>query len=358
MIINLHKQMFTCTEFVLAEDKCFKVSAFKYSTGVEALKVENNIGYYIILPYQGQQIWRASFMGEDLVMKTTFSEPVSGKTYLETYGGFLLHCGINSFGVPEEGYPQHGEIPNADYDTAYVKIDEDDKGKYVAVGGTFEFNKSFVKRYQFRPECKLYEGATLLKIDIELENMRNTAMEYMYLCHINFHPIDGAELVYTAKYDSEHIKVFKTDRKPQDADGIKLYEYMENIEKDPKIHHKVGAEGQYYSPEMCLGIKYGCDANGRAHTMQYTDNGAFYVSHPTDVLPMGIRWISRTGIEDSMGMVLPATGEHLGYTYAKNNGQIKMLEPFGVLKYTLEAGYLPKDKADDMKAKIEKINNN
>ena len=90
--------------------------------------------------------------------------------------------------------------------------------------------------------------------------------------------------------------------------------------------------------------------------MQYTDNGAFYVSHPTDVLPMGIRWISRTGIEDSMGMVLPATGEHLGYTYAKNNGQIKMLEPFGVLKYTLEAGYLPKEQADDMKAKIEKIN--
>ncbi len=356
MIININKQMFTNKEFVLLEDKSFKISAFKYSTGVEALKAENDKGYFIILPYQGQQIWRASFMGEDLVMKTTFDEPVPNKTYLETYGGFLLHCGINSFGAPEEGYPQHGEIPNADYDSAYIKIDEDENGKYIAVGGTLEYNKSFVKRYVFHPECKLYENSTLLNIDIELENKRNTPMEYMYLCHINFHPIDGAELIYSAKYDSEHIKVYKPQEKPLDRDGIKLYEYMEKIEENPVIHHKVGAEGQFYSPEMCLGIKYNADEAGRAHTMQYTDNGAFYVSHPVDVLPMAIRWISRTGVEDSMGMVLPATGEHLGYTYAKQNGQTKFLEPYGVLKYTIQAGYLDKANADCMKEKIEKIN--
>ena len=45
--------------------------------------------------------------------------------------------------------------------------------------------------------------------------------------------------------------------------------------------------------------------------MQYNDEGACYVSHPMDYLPYAIRWISRTGDEDSMGMVLPATCEHL-----------------------------------------------
>jgi hypothetical protein len=58
--------------------------AFKYSTGVCAVRVENNRGYYIILPFQGQQIWRAFFDGHDLVMKTKFSEPVPTMEYLQT----------------------------------------------------------------------------------------------------------------------------------------------------------------------------------------------------------------------------------------------------------------------------------
>ena len=181
-------------------------------------------------------------------------------------------------------------------------------------------------------------------------------MEYMYLCHINFRPTDGARLIYSADYDKEHIKVFKqiADNVPkQQAEQLRAY--MDAVQENPELHHAVGAPGQIYDPEICFAINYKGDAQGRAYTLQYAEDGACYVSHPTDMLPVGIRWIARTGDEDSMGMVLPATGEHLGYQNAKRSGQVKILPPKGRIRFLIEAGYLEKERADEVKNKIEEI---
>ena len=101
MRIHLKKEFFAEKEFVFLEHGKMKVTFFRYSTGIEAIKVENSKGYFIILPFQGQQIWRAGFLGHELTMKTKFEEPVPTLEYLKTYGGFLLHCGISAFGVPQ-----------------------------------------------------------------------------------------------------------------------------------------------------------------------------------------------------------------------------------------------------------------
>lgn len=358
MKLNLKRYMFSECEHQLLEYGNIKVTAFKYSTGVEALRIENEKGYYIILPFQGQQVWRARFCGHDLVMKSTFDEPVETDIYLRTYGGFLLHCGINAMGVPskDDDHLQHGEIPNAIYNNAYIECDTDEGGNYITVGGSYEFNRSFVKRYVFSPSCKLYENGSMFRVTVELENKRHTPMEYMYLCHINFRPVDGAKLIYSAPCDKEHFKVY-----PSGAEGLeeprrtKMLEYVEKLRNDPTEHLYVGKEGQMYDPELCFGIDYVGDEDNRAHTMQYTDDGAYYVSHPVDYLPKAIRWIARTPHEDSMGMVLPATSEHFGYNYAKENGQIKVLEGNEKISFYLDVGYLEKEKADEIKAKIEKI---
>lgn len=360
MRINITKNMFSDSEINLLEYNTMNVVAFRYGTGVEALKVTNENGYFIILPFQGQQIWRAHFCGKDLHMKTTFDEPVPTKEYLETYGGFLLHCGINAFGVPGEKdtHPQHGEIPNACYNQAFIDCSSDENGDYISVGGNLTYNKSFVKSYRFSPVCKLYSDGTVLNISAEIENLRSYPMEYMYLCHINFRPTDGAELVYSAPYDSKHIKVYDNN-----GDGIEeprrtqLLDYIDLLKENPSLMNTVGAPEQIYDPEICFRIKYCCDESGRAYTMQYMNDGAFYVSHPTDVLPDAIRWISRTSHEDSMGMVLPCTAEHLGYTHAKENGQIKMLPPNGKISFTIEAGYIDAKQAEKVKKKIENITN-
>lgn len=287
-------------------------------------------------------------------MKTKFEEPKPTKEYLETYGGFLLHCGIGAFGVPQENdnHPLHGEIPNAIYQKAYVKCDDD----FIAVGGHLTYDASLKQSYTFSPECRLYKGETFLKVSVEIENRRNAPMEYMYLCHINFRPIDGVELIYSANYDKEHIKVFR-----RIADGIPekqkeaLLAYMDAVQMHPELHHKIGGAEQLYDPEICFAVKYKTDKNGRAYTLQMMEDGAYYVSHPADILPTGIRWIARTSDEDALGMVLPATGEHLGYENAKKRGEIKVLPPMGKISFSLEAGYLNKERAEDVRKKIEII---
>ena len=348
MRFNLKKEMFSDREFTLIENNGMKATAFKYSTGVEALKIENSRGYFIILPYQGQQIWRAHFLGKDLHMKTMMDEPQPSKVYLQTYGGFLLHCGIAAFGVPskDDKHVQHGEIPNADYQSAYLECGED----YMAVGGKLDYDESFVRNYSFCPECRLYENDSVLKINIDLVNRRSNPMEYMYLCHINFRPFDGARIISTAKYDSENFTVYKSE-------GSKaLTDYMDAVEKNPAIMDTVGGEGQCYDPEICFGLRYNTDEYNRAYSLQYREDGACYVSHPADALPYGIRWISRTENEDAIGIVLPATGEHLGYENAKAKGQIKLLGANETLNFYMEEGWLDKNDADKVKAKIEKIN--
>ncbi len=349
MKLNLQKSFFADRENKLLEFGEFEISAFRYSSGVEALSVKNSKCSFIFLPFLGQQIWHYCVDGRELSMQTNIKEPLVPKQYLENYGGFLYHCGIISMGAPDESHPQHGEIPNAEYKSAYIECGEDEGGKYIALGGELVHETAFVRGYRFRPCTKLYEGSAVFKINIEIENTRAYPLEYMYLCHINFRPLDGAKLITSAKYDAEHITIYNT------VDSPALLDYIARLEKDLTIMDKIGAEGQVYDPELCFGIKYESDENMRAYTMQYTDSGACFVSHPVDYLPYSIRWISRTKSEQAMGMVLPATGEHLGYENAKAKGQLKIVEPNGKISFTMEAGYIEKDAADAVKEKIAQL---
>lgn len=349
MKLNLQKNFFSETKKELISYGNFKIMAFRYASGVEALEVENEKCSFIFTPFKGQQIWHFKVNGEEISMQTTVNEPTDSSVYLKNYGGFLYHCGIISFGAPDAEHPHHGEIPNEIYNNAYICCGEDENGKFIVLGGELYHNMAFVRKYKFAPEIKLYENSSVFKINVCLENQRAYPLEYMYLCHINFRPFEGAKLIYSASTDN--IKVYKTNG------SEKLTRYMDELEKNPSIMDNVNRKEQCYDPEICFGIKYNSDENGRAYTMQYTEDGACYVSHPTDALPYGVRWISRTENEDSMGMVLPATGEHLGYANAKEKGQIKILGPNEKLEFFIEAGYIDKKCADKVKEKIEKINN-
>ncbi len=358
MKINLKREFFSQKPSELITHGDIKVTAFSYPSGIEALKIKNPKGHFVILPFHGQQIWNFTFGGRDLTMKTTIKEPVYAEQYLGNYGGFLYHCGVAAFGAPqpEDTHPQHGEIPNIEYNEAYILCGEDEKGKYVTVGGVLDYNIAFVRNYNFSPECKLYENASTIKVDVSIENMKNTPMEYMYLCHINYAPIEGAKLVYSAKRDAEHIKVHKIvspSLAPEHAQ--KLKSFMDRVQDDPSIHDTVGAEGECYNPEICFAIKYEGDENNRAYTMQYKKGeGACFVSHPIDALPVGVRWISKTPDEKAMGMILPATSEHLGYLDSKKKGYVKELGPKEKLSFYMEIGYLDENEAQKIE---EKINN-
>jgi len=360
MRINLRKDFFPGSDLDLLVYGNMKITAFKFPSGVEALTVENTKGYFTILPFKGQQIWELHFNGQDFSMQTTIKQPVPTPNLLDSYGGFLYHCGVTACGVPQadDDHPQHGELHNITYDNAYIRCDEDEKGKYIAVGGDVEYNVAFKYHYIFSPEVRLYENDTKIIITISLENKRNTPFEYMYLCHINYRPIDGAELIYSAPYDKEHITVHKIISPTTPGEKAeKLLNYMNRVQETPELHHKIGDTEALFDPEICMTVRYKADEKGRAYTMQYKKGeGACFVDHPLADLPLSTRWIARTDNEDAMGMILPATSEHLGRNYAKRKGTMKVLAPHEKTVFTIETGWLSDADASALADKIEKIN--
>ena len=132
--------------------------------------------------------------------------------------------------------------------------------------------------------------------------------------------------------------------------------YLDALDKDPGIMDKIGAEGQCYRPEIVFYAQYSADAEGNAYTMQYNENGpSTFVIHRPEELPFGIRWISRTEDEDTLGMVLPATSEHLGKLYCQRNGQSKFLAKGETVTYHMQTGLLNRDEADALRAKIKSM---
>lgn len=347
MKLSIKKCMFCQNGYRLLSYGGISVYNFKYSSGVEALKVKTPKGGFVVLPFKGQQLWEVNFLSHNLVMNTTAKEPVKDTEYLKNYGGFLYHRGINSFGSRDEIHPQHGEIPNAEYDSAYIITGEDEKGKFIKIGGELNYDTAFVKKYRFSPSYTLYENGTVIRIDVKLQNLKNTPMEYMYLCHINFKPIDGLRLIYSVPRDKEHIKIHTAvDEKFSGGKGQKLSYFMERVKENLCVSDTIGIEGECYDPEICYTLKYETDGLKRGYTMAYKEGfGAYYVSHPADVLPVSTRWISRTKDEDALGMVLPGTAEHLGYKNAAQKGQIKYLDGKKELNFYIEAGFLDEDEA-------------
>jgi hypothetical protein len=342
--INLFPELFADQERLILQTGELSAATFRYPSGVCALRIKNTRGELVILPFQGQQIWSASFCGQDLTMKTAFTQPMPTQDYLKTYGGFMLHCGATAMGVPsaEDRHPLHGELPNLPYQQAYIRCGADGQGRYLVVGGQAEYLVGFTVHYRAEPEIRLDETATTAGITLKITNLRTRPMEFMYLCHINFRPIDGSRLVYSAKADQAHIKVHRdipSDRSQAEQEALRAY--MDKIAEHPEHHHLIDAASQIYDPEIVMTIHYQADRQGTAHCMQVLPDGsAFYAAFRPDQLPVGLRWISRTGSEDALGMLLPATGEHKGLAQARKKGQTQAIPPGGSVTLNLKAGYL------------------
>ncbi len=357
--IYLYEDYFDKGEREIFSDGTLSAKLFTYSTGVKAVKISNDRGSAIFLPYMGQMIWRAEFDGYDMTMKTIFDEPIAAKeVFGETYGCFLMHCGLTAMGNPtaEDGHLPHGELPIAKYNSVYLVTGEDEGGKYLALSGVYTHKSCYALNYDFSPLVKIYEGKSILDISVSFTNNKDVPLEYYYLCHINHRPVNGATLEYTA--DRKSIKV--NHEVPADyfsqADADATNAYLNALDKNPAIMDKVGDKGQCYRPEIVFKCNYTADKDGKAYTMQYDKGGhSTFVIHYPEELPFGVRWISRTEDEDTMGMVLPATSEHLGRNYCRANKQEKYLNKGESVSYHMQTGLLKSDEAEEMYKKIKAL---
>jgi hypothetical protein len=354
--INLQPYFFREVEKQLAQWGGFTASTFTYASGVCAVRLVNQVGQIIMLPFQGQQIWHAEFFGRPLTMKSMFDQPYPTQTYLNTYGGFLVHCGATAMGVPDktDTHPLHGELPNAPYQAAQLLIGQDEHGPYLGLTGLFQYTVAFNHNYQARPLVKLYDNSSQISVSMTIKNLKRSPMELMYLAHANFRPVDNGRLVYTAPCDRQHVRV-RSSIPAHIHPPAGYREFLQELEAQPEKHNLL-APNLAFDPEVVFFIDYLADESGWAHSMQvHPDGAADIISHRPAQLDHGVRWISRTADQDCLGIILPATAEPEGYSAEKAKGNIKVLPPGAEFHFDLTMGALAPEQATRMAEKIARI---
>ena len=188
--LELDPSLFGEREKRVAHSGKLVAAAFRYRSGVAGRRVDNGAGTVILLPFQGQQVWDAVFLGRSLTMKSMFDEPQPTRDYLRTYGALFLHCGGTSMGNPgpTDSHPLHGELPNLPYTDAQLVFGEDEAGAYLDLTGTARDTQAFHHDFVSRPRVRIREGATSLDISVDVENRAGKPLPFLYLAHINFPP--------------------------------------------------------------------------------------------------------------------------------------------------------------------------
>jgi len=354
--IHLRPEFFDAKERVLVENDIFTASALRYESGVAGLRLANDVGQVVMLPYQGQQIWSACFGGRALTMRSMFDEPQATRDYLRTYGGFLIHCGFTAMGVPgpQDTHPLHGELPNARYQKAWIVLGEDQDGAYIGLGGCYRHTVAFSTNYTAEPLVKLYAGSSLIHVSMTCRNRKQTPMEYMYLAHVNFRPVDNSRLLYSAAVTPQNVRVRRSipsHVKP----GPGYMEFLDALGRDPAQHHLLDPQLSF-DPEIVFSINYHAGADGWAHSLQvHPDGGADYIRHRPQQLPVGVRWICRTPDQDALGLLLPATAEPEGYTAEKAKGYVAELAAGAEWRCDYVMGALGADEAAQIAERIGQI---
>ena len=355
-IIYLTPEFFGETERTLVQYGRLSATTWRYPSGVCGLRLANELGHLVFLPFQGQQIWSANFYGRELTMQSMFDAPRATRNYLETYGAFLVHCGAMAMGVPTaaDSHPLHGELPNAPYQMAFLVLGEDDQGPYIGLGGQYQHTVAFTANYRAMPIVRMRAGSSLFYLNFTIYNLKSSEMELMYLAHINFRPVNYSHLVYSAPATPEHVRVRKSI--PSHVHPKPGYrEFLEELESHPEKHNVLSSD-LLFDPEVVLTLDYLADEDGWAHTLQvHPDGSADYVRHRPAQLDKGVRWICRTADQDALGMILPATAEPEGYSAEKAKGNIKIIPAQQQFHTEIEMGALLPEQAEQVEHKIEQI---
>jgi hypothetical protein len=265
-------------------------------------------------------------------------------------------------GVPSKSdtHPLHGELPNAAYQSARVALGQDAKGAYIGLGGQYQHTAAFNYNYIAEPLVKLYAGSSLFDVSMQITNLRGVDLEYMYLAHINFRPVDNGRLVYSAPCTPERVRVRK-DIPTHMKFPAGYREFVEEMGRNPAGHNVLKPELPF-NPELVFTLTYDADADGWAHSMQVHPDGcadcaggADYVAHRPGQLDKVVRWIARPGDQDALGFAMPSTAEPEGYTAEKAKGNIKVLPAHSVWRADFVIGALDATQSGQIERKIDAI---
>jgi hypothetical protein len=257
---------------------------------------------------------------------------------------------------PEDNHALHGELPCAHYSDVELVYGTDEGRSFLGITGLFEYDLAFTTHYSARPCVTLRKDSTLLDILMNIENRSRYDMELMYMCHINYRPVDHGRLVQSLPWDPDHMVLRKSI--PEHISVSESFlRFMDRIEVEPSLTRILKPEHEY-KPELAIFMKDAAtDSQGLSHFMQvHPDGQADYVCFNPELMNRPTRWIMRTGEQEALGIALPSTCDPEGYTAEKRKGNIKLIAGGASVDLAVKTGVLDSKEAAKMEKHIEGLN--
>jgi len=354
---RLERSSFEHAEKTVLEFESIRAVSFLYPSGVQALRIENDRGHIIVLPFQGQQIWDAVFDGRSLKMVNFFDQPRDTEVLVDSYGPFLFHCGALRMGAPgpDDSHPLHGELPGAHYDEAWMLFGEDEEGPYAGLTGVYRYQQAFGSKYEASPHVKMRPGSSVLDVEICIENMANKPMELMYMCHVNFFPADNAEIIQPTGWTSNDMEV-RSSIPSHVTPTPEFLEFLDSLKRNPDRTRVLRPEDTY-DPEIVFFVRnLRSDNAGNTHLLQKHIGGfSDYISYNVNDLNHTVRWILSHEDQKVNGMALPATCGPEGYHREKEKGNVRQIEGKNSKSFSVKVGALDAPATTEMEKRIESL---
>lgn len=318
---------------ILLENEDFRVTAFSYPSGVEAIRIQNSRGELVILPWMGQMIWDAKFDGHDLTMRNMFRQPKPTTEVVETYGCFAFHSGLLANGCPspEDTHPLHGEIACAAMDEVWLELDDDT----LSVLGSYEYVMGFGHHYQASPAVVMHKSSTLFDIRMTVMNLASVAMPLQYMCHMNYAYVPNAS--FKQNIPDEALKLRESipaHVKPTEQWLAFNHRLLQGESSAGTLN-----EPDFYDPEIVFfADKLEKYTDNPEFRMVAPDGTTFVTRFSSTEFNYVTRWILYNGDQQVAAFALPATCRPEGYLAAQRNGTLLLVEPQQTRTFTVTTG--------------------
>lgn len=331
--LMLWRELFSEQPCTLLENADFTVTAFRYASGVEGLRVANARGHLVILPWMGQMIWDAEFDGRDLTMRNMFRQPKPAREVVETYGCFAFHSGLLANGCPspEDNHLLHGEMACAPMDDAWLELDEDS----LRVGGRYEYVMGFGHHYQTHPEVVLRKDSALFDIKMAVTNLASVAMPLQYMCHMNYAYVPNATFSQNVPDEALTLR----ESVPAHVKPTEQWLAFNQRILQGEASLDTLNEPHYYDPEIVFfADNLSAWTDKPEFSMTAPDGTTFVTRFASAELNYVTRWILYNGDQQVAAFALPATCRPEGFLAAQNNGTLLYLEPQQTRTFTVTTG--------------------
>ncbi len=354
-MIALPKVLFGEKERTFAETDGVSVSLFRYDTGVEAVRLSNERGHVIVLPFLGQMLWEGSFDGVRLGLGHHFPAPRPAHVITGTYGCLTFHSGLLANGCPslKDTHQLHGEFSCASLESAALEIGRDTAGSYVRLHGTYEFIEGFGPHYLATPSVTLRPGETQVSVAMQVENHSYLPMDLMYMCHINMPFVPGGRILQGAAFTPENVRVRTAI--PAHVHPSPAYRaLLDELAHDPGRMATLDPALSFDPEQVFYVSNLPRDGAGLTQVMLRRPEGdGFLVEYDQRQFPYLVRWLYNNPDTQVAAIALPATCYPEGHAAEKAAGRVRELAPGAQEKFCVSLGYLDRPAASELENKLE-----